>query len=89
MAAAAARTILNATRSGDPRAPRGPRGDQGARRARDPPRGRRGRPDRGAIDPVPGADPDALLADRPLAVEQPSPSLTALANRVVADLETR
>jgi DICT domain-containing protein len=37
-----------------------------------------------AIDPGLGEDLDALLADRPLALEQPSPSLTALANRVVA-----
>jgi DICT domain-containing protein len=40
-----------------------------------------------AIDHGLGADLDALLADRPLAIEQPSPSLTALTNRVVAYLE--
>jgi DICT domain-containing protein len=40
-----------------------------------------------AIDPGTGERLDALLADRPLALEQPVPSLTALANRVVAYLE--
>jgi DNA-binding transcriptional MerR regulator len=41
----------------------------------------------GAIDPPTGERLDALLADRPLALEQPVPALTALANRVVAYLE--
>jgi MerR family transcriptional regulator, light-induced transcriptional regulator len=41
----------------------------------------------GAIDPPTGARLEALLADRPLALEQPVPALTALANRVVAYLE--
>jgi MerR family transcriptional regulator, light-induced transcriptional regulator len=40
-----------------------------------------------AIDPPTGERLEALLADRPLALEQPVPSLTALANRVVAYLE--
>jgi DICT domain-containing protein len=40
-----------------------------------------------AIDPETGEQLDALLADRPLALEQPAPALTALANRVVAYLE--
>jgi MerR family transcriptional regulator, light-induced transcriptional regulator len=40
-----------------------------------------------AIDPATGERLEALLADRPLALEQPVPSLTALANRVVAYLE--
>jgi hypothetical protein len=40
-----------------------------------------------AVDPVLGGRIDGLLADRPLALEQPAPSLTALANRVVAYLE--
>jgi DICT domain-containing protein len=39
------------------------------------------------IDPGAGAELDAVLADRPLALEQPVPALTALANRVVAYLE--
>jgi MerR family transcriptional regulator, light-induced transcriptional regulator len=39
------------------------------------------------IDPQTGARLDALLADRPLALEQPVPALTALANRAVAYLE--
>jgi DNA-binding transcriptional MerR regulator len=42
---------------------------------------------REAIDPATGDRLDALLADRPLALERPVPSLTALANRVVAYLE--
>jgi DICT domain-containing protein len=40
-----------------------------------------------AIDPETGERLEALLADRPLALEQPVPSLTALANRVVAYLD--
>jgi MerR family transcriptional regulator, light-induced transcriptional regulator len=40
-----------------------------------------------AIDPATGERLDALLADRPLALEQPVPALTALANRVVGYLE--
>jgi len=40
-----------------------------------------------AIDPATGERLEELLADRPLALEQPVPSLTALANRVVAYLE--
>jgi MerR family transcriptional regulator, light-induced transcriptional regulator len=42
----------------------------------------------GAVDPGVGEHLDAVLVDRPLALEQPSPSLTALANRVVAYLES-
>jgi MerR family transcriptional regulator, light-induced transcriptional regulator len=41
----------------------------------------------GAIDSRTGDRLEALLADRPLALEQPVPALTALANRVVAYLE--
>ena len=41
----------------------------------------------GAIDPATGERLDALLVDRPLALEEPVPALTALANRVVAYLE--
>jgi hypothetical protein len=41
----------------------------------------------GAVDPALGARIESLLADRPLALEQPAPALTALANRVVAYLE--
>ena len=41
----------------------------------------------GARDRETGARLEALLADRPLALEQPVPALTALANRVVAYLE--
>ena len=40
-----------------------------------------------AIDPGTGEDLDTLLTGRPLALEQPAPALTALANRVVAYLE--
>jgi DICT domain-containing protein len=40
-----------------------------------------------SIDPACGAQLDAVLADRPLALEQPAPALTALANRAVAYLE--
>jgi len=42
----------------------------------------------GAADPALGERLDALLADRPLALDQPAPALTALANRVVAYLES-
>ena len=41
----------------------------------------------GDIDAGLGAELDASLADRPLALEQPVPALTSLANRVVAYLE--
>jgi MerR family transcriptional regulator, light-induced transcriptional regulator len=41
----------------------------------------------GEIDPRTGGALEALLADRPLALEEPVPALTALANRVVAYLE--
>ena len=41
----------------------------------------------GQIDPGYGAELDALLADRPLAVESPAPGLTALANRAIAYIE--
>ncbi|MFM8762642.1 MAG: hypothetical protein ACKOFC_05185 [Solirubrobacterales bacterium] len=34
-----------------------------------------------------GAEIDSLLAGRPLAVEEPAPSLTALTNRLVAYME--
>jgi MerR family transcriptional regulator, light-induced transcriptional regulator len=40
-----------------------------------------------AIDPPSGDELDAVLADRPLALERPTPALTALVNRVVAYLE--
>ncbi len=40
-----------------------------------------------AIDPATGERLGELLADRPLALEQPVPALTALANRVVGYLE--
>ncbi|MEA2245821.1 MAG: MerR family transcriptional regulator, light-induced transcriptional regulator [Solirubrobacteraceae bacterium] len=39
------------------------------------------------IDPLCGERLEGLLADRPLAMEQPVPALTALANRVVGYLE--
>jgi MerR family transcriptional regulator, light-induced transcriptional regulator len=42
-----------------------------------------------SIDAGAGAELDAVLADRPLALEHPVPALTALANRVVAYLERR
>jgi len=42
----------------------------------------------GAVDAALGERLDALLADRPLALDQPAPALTALANRVVAYLES-
>jgi MerR family transcriptional regulator, light-induced transcriptional regulator len=42
----------------------------------------------GAADGDLGERLDALLADRPLALDQPAPALTALANRVVAYLES-
>ena len=41
----------------------------------------------GQIDPEYGAELEALLADRPLAVESPAPGLTALANRAIAYME--
>jgi len=41
----------------------------------------------GQIDPEYGEELDALLADRPLAVENPAPGLTALANRAIAYVE--
>jgi MerR family transcriptional regulator, light-induced transcriptional regulator len=43
----------------------------------------------GDIDAVLGAELEASLAERPLALEQPVPALTALANRVVAYLDAR
>lgn len=43
----------------------------------------------GRQDPEYGAELERLLADRPLAAEQPSPALTALTNRLVAYLEER
>jgi DICT domain-containing protein len=41
------------------------------------------------IDPPYGAELEALLADRPLAVEAPAPALTSLTNRAIAYLEPR
>ena len=41
----------------------------------------------GGIDPTLGNDLEARLADRPLALEEPVPALTSLANRVVAYME--
>jgi MerR family transcriptional regulator, light-induced transcriptional regulator len=41
----------------------------------------------GQIDPAYGEELDAVLADRPLAVENPAPGLTALANRAIAYVE--
>jgi DICT domain-containing protein len=41
----------------------------------------------GRADPELGARVDGLLADRPLALEQPAPALTALTNRIVSYLE--
>jgi DICT domain-containing protein len=41
----------------------------------------------GQADPAYGEELDALLADRPLAVESPAPGLTALANRAIAYVE--
>lgn len=41
----------------------------------------------GRADPAFGARLEGLLADRPLALEEPAPALTALTNRVVAYLE--
>lgn len=41
----------------------------------------------GRADPVYGAQLEQLLADRPLALEEPAPALTALTNRVIAYLE--
>lgn len=43
----------------------------------------------GRADPAYGERLAELLADRPLAMEQPAPALTALTNRVVAYLEPR
>ena len=37
--------------------------------------------------PEEGGRVAAMLADRPLAIEEPAPSLTALTNRLVAYLE--
>ena len=53
-----------------------------------PPRRPRGGPDGGRGDPASVSGSTALLADRPLALDQPAPALTALANRVVAYLES-
>jgi DICT domain-containing protein len=41
----------------------------------------------GRADPVFGEHLEALLGDRPLALEEPAPALTALTNRMVAYLE--
>jgi DICT domain-containing protein len=41
----------------------------------------------GAAEPELGAELEALLADRPLALEQPLPALTAVAGRAVAYME--
>jgi DICT domain-containing protein len=41
----------------------------------------------GRADPAFGARLEGLLADRPLAMEEPAPALTALTNRVIAYLE--
>ncbi len=41
----------------------------------------------GRADPAYGAELERLLADRPLALAEPAPALTALTNRVVAYLE--
>jgi MerR family transcriptional regulator, light-induced transcriptional regulator len=41
----------------------------------------------GRADPAFGARLDELLADRPLALEEPAPALTALTNRMIAYLE--
>ncbi len=41
----------------------------------------------GRSDPELGAELDAVLAGRPLAIEEPAPSLTALTNRLVAYME--
>jgi DICT domain-containing protein len=41
----------------------------------------------GRADPAYGEHLEALLADRPLALEEPAPALTALTNRMVAYLE--
>ncbi len=41
----------------------------------------------GQVDPAYGSELSALLADRPLAVEDPAPGLTALANRAIAYVE--
>jgi hypothetical protein len=39
-------------------------------------------------DPAFGERLEELLAERPLALEEPAPALTALTNRMVAYLET-
>jgi DICT domain-containing protein len=41
----------------------------------------------GRVDPANGARLEALLSDRPLATDQPSPALTALTNRMIAYVE--
>ena len=41
----------------------------------------------GQVDPAYGEELEALLAERPLAVESPAPGLTALANRAIAYME--
>ena len=41
----------------------------------------------GQVDPAHGDQLEALLADRPLAVENPAPGLTALTNRAIAYVE--
>ena len=41
----------------------------------------------GQCDPAYGEELDALLGERPLAVENPAPGLTALANRAIAYME--
>ena len=43
----------------------------------------------GQVDEAYGAHLEALLADRPLAVEQPAPALTALTNRAIGYLDGR
>jgi DICT domain-containing protein len=41
----------------------------------------------GNVDPAYGRRLEELLADRPLAMEQPAPALTALTNRMLAYVE--
>jgi MerR family transcriptional regulator, light-induced transcriptional regulator len=43
----------------------------------------------GAVDPGYGAELEARLADRPLAMEAPAPALTSLTNRAISYLEGR
>ena len=43
----------------------------------------------GQCDPAYGAELEALLTDRPMAVEEPVPALTALTNRAIAYMEGR